>query len=150
MDLNKKLANAMKQAMRDKDKQRLGTIRLIRADIKRIEVDERITLDDHQILVVLDKMLKQRRDSIKHYQLADREELAAIEAAEIAVIQEFLPKELSQDEVQELIMSAIKQTNAKSMRDMGAVMALIKPQIQGRTDAGKASDLVKAKLLTPT
>ena len=136
----------MKQAMRDKDKPRLGTIRLIRADIKRIEVDQRIELDDQQTLQVLDKMLKQRRDSIAQYQSAGRDELAEIEAAEIAVIQEFLPSELSAEEIQTMIAAAIQNAGAQSMRDMGAVMAQLKPQIQGRADAGKVSGLVKPAL----
>ena len=147
MRLSEQLSAAMKQAMRDKDKPRLGTIRLIRADIKRIEVDQRIELDDQQTLQVLDKMLKQRRDSIAQYQSAGRDELAEIEAAEIAVIQEFLPSELSAEEIHTMIAAAIENADARSMRDMGAVMAQLKPQIQGRADAGKVSGLVKAALL---
>ena len=147
MRLSEQLSAAMKQAMRAKDKQRLGTIRLIRADIKRIEVDQPIELDDQQTLQVLDKMLKQRRDSIAQYQSAGRDELADIEAAEIVVIQEFLPSELSAKEIQTIIAAAIQNVGAQSMRDMGAVMAQLKPQIQGRADAGKVSGLVKAALL---
>ena len=147
MRLNEQISAAMKQAMRDKDKPRLGTIRLIRADIKRIEIDQRIELDDQQTLQVLDKMLKQRRDSIAHYQSAGRDELAEIETAEIAVIKEFLPSELSAEEIQTMIAAAIQNAGAQSIRDMGAVMAQLKPQIQGRADAGKVSGLVKAALV---
>lgn len=144
--LKEQLSDAMKAAMRAKQKQRLGTIRLIQADINRIEVDERIELDDSRVLAVLDKMVKQRRDSINQYNAAGRTELADVEQAEIEVIQEFLPKPLSEAEIAELIGAAIAATGATSMQQMGAVMAIVKPQIQGRADAGAVSGLVKKAL----
>ncbi len=137
---------AMKDAMRSKQKERLGAIRLIQAEIKRIEVDERIEVDDTRTLAVLDKMVKQRRDSIKQYEDAGRDELAAVEKAEIDVIQEFLPAALGDEELAALIDKAIAQSGAESMRDMGKVMGILKPQIQGRADVGAVSGLVKAKL----
>ena len=145
-ELKASLKAAMKDAMRSKDKERLSTIRLIQADIKRIEVDERTELDDARLLTVLDKMLKQRRDSIAQYESAGRQELADKESAEIAVIQSFLPEPLSNDEITQLIDNAIKETGASSMQDMGKLMGLIKPQIQGRADAAEVSRAVKTKL----
>ena len=136
----------MKDAMRAKDKGRLGAIRLIQAEFKRIEVDERIEIDDARVLAVLDKMVKQRRDSISQYEAAGRQELADVEIAEIAVIQDFLPAALSDEEISTMIQAAIEQTGATSMADMGKVMGIIKPQIQGRADAGAVSGLVKASL----
>ncbi len=144
--LKASIHEAMKDAMRSKQKERLGTIRLIQAEIKRIEVDERIELDDSRTLAVLDKMVKQRRDSIKQYEDAGRDELAAIEQAEIEVIQQFLPAALSEEELATLIDEAIAQSGATTMRDMGKVMGILKPQIQGRADVGAASGLVKSKL----
>ncbi len=144
--LKKQLTAAMKDAMRAKAKERLGAIRLMLADIKRIEVDERIEIDDARVLVVLDKMLKQRRDSISQYTKAGRQELADIEEAEIVVIQEFLPEALSDEELTAMIDDAIATTGAESMRDMGKVMGIIKPKIQGRADAGAVSGMIKNKL----
>ena len=132
--------------MKGGDKPRLGVIRLILAAIKQREVDERIELDDAQVLAVLDKMVKQRRDSIKQYEDAGRDELAAAEAAEIGVIQAFLPAELSEAEIDEIISAAIAETGAESMRDMGKVMGIVKPKVQGRADVGRVSGLVKQKL----
>jgi len=146
MSLKLQLTDAMKDAMRAKDKPRLGAIRLILSEVKRIEVDERIELDDARMLVLLDKMTKQRRDSIAQYKSAGRQELADIEIAEIAVIQEFLPVALTDAEIAELIQQAIVESGAESMRDMGKVMAVIKPKIQGRADGGAVSNLVKAAL----
>ena len=146
MSLKKQLHDAMKQAMRAKDKARLGAIRLIQAEVKRIEVDERIEIDDQRLLSIMDKMVKQRRDSISQYEQAGRQELAAVETAEIAVIQEFLPAALGQQEIDQLIGDAIASTGAESMRDMGKVMGILKPQIQGRADAGKVSAMVKKAL----
>lgn len=137
---------AMKDAMRAKEKERLSTIRLIQAEFKRIEVDERIELDDERVISILDKMLKQRRDSISQYEDAGRTELAEKEAAEITVIQSFLPEQLSEEDILALIQSAIAETGAESMRDMGKVMGIIKPKIQGVADAGEVSKLVKAQL----
>lgn len=144
--LKAELTQAMKDAMRAKDKQRLGTIRLVLADINRIEVDERTELEDSRVLAVLDKMVKQRRDSIAQYQDAGRTELAEIEQAEIEVIQSFLPQPLSDSEIDQLIANAISSTGASSMQQMGAVMAIVKPQIQGRADAGAVSGRVKKAL----
>ena len=127
-------------------KPRLGALRLIMADFKRIEVDERIELDDERVLVILDKMTKQRKDSLKQFEDAGREDLANQEALEIAVIAEFLPDQLSDDEVSGLVKAAIAETGAASMQDMGKVMAIVKPQVQGKADMGAVSGLVKAQL----
>ena len=146
MSMKQTIHDAMKDAMRAKDKGRLGAIRLIQAEFKRIEVDERIEIDDARVLAVLDKMVKQRRDSISQYEAAGRQELADVEIAEIAVIQDFLPAALSDEEISTMIQAAIQQAGATSMADMGKVMGIIKPQIQGRADAGAVSGLVKATL----
>ena len=146
MLMNKQINDAMKDAIRAKDKARLGAIRLMQAEFKRIEVDERIEIDDARVLAVLDKMVKQRRDSINQYEAAGRQELADVEIAEIAVIQDFLPAALSDEEISAMVQAAIEQTGASSMADMGKVMGIIKPQIQGRADAGAVSGLVKAAL----
>lgn len=144
--LKKQITEAMKEAMRAKAKERLGAIRLILSELKRIEVDERIELDDARVLAVLDKMVKQRRDSITQYENADRPELAEKEQAEIEVIQAFLPAPLSDAELADMVTAVIAESGAESMRDMGKVMAILKPQIQGRADVGAVSGLVKAKL----
>lgn len=144
--LKQQITDAMKAAMKGGDRARLGVIRLILAAVKQREVDERIELDDAQVLAVLDKMVKQRRDSIQQYSDAGRDELAAAEAAEIEVIQTFLPEELSEAEVLAIIEAAIAETGAASMRDMGKVMAVVKPKVQGRADVGMVSGLVKQKL----
>lgn len=136
----------MKDAMRAKDKDRLGTIRLIQAAIKQREVDERIELGDDQVLAVLDKMVKQRRDSIAQYNDAGREELAAKEEAELEVIQKYLPEALSEAELDGLIGEAISATGAESMKDMGKVMGQLKPKVQGRADMGEVSARIKARL----
>ncbi len=140
------IKEAMKAAMRAKDKVRLGTIRLILADFKRIEVDERIDLDDTRVLAVLDKMSKQRRDSIKQYEEANRNDLAEQERNELLVIQEYLPEALTDDEINQLINECIQQANAQSMQDMGKVMGLLKPKVQGRADMGSISKLIKQKI----
>ena len=132
--------------MKGGEKARLGVIRLITAAIKQREVDERIELDDEQVLVVLDKMVKQRRDSIKQYTDAGREDLAAIEEAEVEIIQTYLPAALSKDEIAAIVEAAIAQTGASSMADMGKVMGIVKPQVQGRGDMGAVSGIVKQKL----
>lgn len=137
----------MKAAMRAKDKPRLGTIRLIQAEFKRIEVDERIDIDDARALTVMDKMVKQRRDSADQYIKAQRQELADQELMEIGVIQEFLPSQLSETELAALVDAAIAGSDATGMAAMGSVMGMLKPQIQGRADAGAVSQLVKSKLL---
>lgn len=146
MSMKTQLKDAMKEAMRAKDKSRLSAIRLVQAEIKRVEVDERIDIDDARVLAILDKMVKQRRDSISQYEAAGRQELADVEIAEINVIQDFLPAALSEAEIAELVQSAVSQTGAASMADMGKVMGILRPQIQGRADAGAVSGLVKAAL----
>ena len=137
---------AMKAAMRAKEKERLGTIRLVLAEIKKVEVDERIDPDDVRVTSILDKMVKQRRDSIKQFTDAGRDELAAKEQTEIEVIQEFLPQPLSEEEIASLIEEAIASTGATSMQDMGKVMGLLKPQMAGKADMGKVSGLIKQRL----
>ena len=144
--LKARISNEMKEAMRAKDKVRLGTIRLILSACKQIEVDERIELDDARVLGVLDKMVKQRRESIKQYEAANRAELAEQEQLEIDVIQDFLPKALSEDEINAIIAAAIAETSASSMKDMGAVMNIARPQLMGRADMGVVSQLVKKQL----
>ncbi|WP_372797104.1 GatB/YqeY domain-containing protein [Litorivivens sp.] len=140
------ITEAMKVAMKAKDKERLSAIRLILADFKRIEVDERIEVDDARGLAVLDKMCKQRRDSIKQYTDAGRQELADKEQAEIDVIQSFLPQPLTDTELDTLIDQAVAESGADSIKGMGQVMAILKPQIQGRADVGQVSQRVKARL----
>ena len=136
----------MKAAMKARDKDRLGTIRLIQAEFKRIEVDERIDVDDARALAVLDKMVKQRRDSAQQYQDAGRDELEAKENAEIAVLQEFMPAQLSDDELIAMVDDAIANSGASGMQAMGPVMGQLKPQLQGRADMDAVSKLVKDRL----
>ena len=144
--LKAQIHDAMKAAMRAQDKARLSTIRLIQSDIKRIEVDERIEVDDARLLAILDKMVKQRRESIAQFQAASRQDLVDKESAEVTVIQEFLPKALTADEINALIGDAIDASGASSMQDMGKVMAILKPQVQGRADVAEVSKLVKARI----
>ena len=136
----------MKEAMRAKEKARLGAIRLMLSEIKRVEVDERISINDQRVLSILDKMVKQRRDSINQYQSAGRQELADIEISEINIIKEFLPTSLTNEEIHAMVSSAITESGAESMKDMGKVMNIIRPKIQGRADAGLVSGLVKNEL----
>jgi uncharacterized protein YqeY len=142
-----RIKDDMKASMKAKNKARLGVIRLILAAIKQIEVDERIELDNERIIIVLDKMLKQRRDSIKQFRDADRDDLAVIEEAEILVIQDFLPQALTEEEIDELIKAAVSDTSAASMKDMGKVMGLLKPKLQGRADMSIVSKKIKATLV---
>jgi len=144
MSLLENLTDQMKVAMRAKDKQRLGTIRMALAAVKQREIDERITLDDAAVLAILVKMVKQRRDAATQYIDADRQDLADIELYEITVVEYFLPKPLTSDEIDALIKEAISTTGATSMQEMGKVMAILKPQVQGRADLGKISGLIKA------
>jgi uncharacterized protein YqeY len=137
---------AMKAAMKAREKARLSTIRLIQAEFKRVEVDERIEIDDPRALAIMDKMVKQRRDSVTQFQNAGRDELAAIELAEIAVIQEFLPQQLSEAEIVVIIDEALAGIDATGMAAMGPLMGVIKPKLQGRADMGAVSKIVKAKL----
>ena len=146
MSLKDEINKEMKAAMKSRDKDRLKTIRLILSEIKRVEVDERITVDDQRTLSILAKMIKQRRDSIVQYDSAGRTELSKIETDEIIVINEFLPEALTDDEINNLIEKAISETGAESMKDMGRVMGIIRPQIQGRADAGEVSKRVKEAL----
>lgn len=138
------LKDAVKQAMRAKEKERTQALRLIQAEIKRVEVDERIELDDARVLTIMDKMVKQRRDSIKQYEDAGRQELAEIEYYEVSVIQDFLPEALSAEELSAIVAKAVAEVNPTGMQDMGKVMALVKPQVQGRADMGEVSKLVKS------
>lgn len=144
--LKEQLTAAMKDAMRAKDKARLGVFRMALAAIKQIEVDERIEPDDERVLALLDKLIKQRKDSATQYRDADRADLAEVEEAEIAVLQEFLPEPLTDAEIDTLIDDAVSSTGASGMQDMGKVMGILKPQLQGRADMGAASGKVRAKL----
>ncbi len=137
---------AMKIAMKARDKERLGTIRLIQAEIKRIEVDERIELGDPRVISVLGKMVKQRRDSAQQYKDALRPELAALEEAEILVIQEFLPSPLSSDEINTLVNEALANVEISGMAAMGPVMNKLKPKLEGRADLGEVSKKVRLRL----
>lgn len=146
MSLKAQLTEDMKTAMKSGDKERLGVIRLVNAAIKQREVDERIVLDDTAVLGVLEKMLKQRRDSIQQFEAAGRNDLADVEKFEVGVIQHYLPAQLTAAEVDAAIAAAIAESGATSAKDMGKVMGLVKPKVAGRTDMGKLSELVKAKL----
>lgn len=140
------IKDSMKDAMRAKEKVRLTAIRMLLAQIKQVEVDERIELDDTRVLAILDKMLKQRRDSIQQFEAAGRQELADIEKEEIEALQSFMPKALSNEEIDQLVANALAESGAKSMQDMGKVMAILKPQMQGRADMGLVSAIIKSKL----
>mgnify|MGYP000391715547 CR=1 FL=1 len=146
MSLIEQLKDAQKDAMRAKEKLRLTTIRMVMAAIKQREVDERIELGDEDVLAILTKMVKQRKDSKAQYEEANRPELAETEAAEIEIITAFLPQPLSEEEVTSLIANAISATGAAGMQDMGKVMAVLKPEITGRADMGKVSGLVRTQL----
>lgn len=145
-ELKQQITSEMKAAMRAKEKERLTTIRMILAELKRIEVDERIELDDNRVLAVLDKMSKQRRDSISQFEEAARMDLADAERRELEVIKTFLPQPLTEEEIADLIKQAAEQSGAQSMQDMGKIMGILKPQVQGRADMGIISKLVKAQL----
>jgi len=140
------LKEAQKAAMRAKDKLRLSTIRMILAEFKRIEVDERIEVSDERALVILDKMSKQRKESLKQYEAANREDLAQVERDELTIIADFLPEALSDDEISAMIAEAISATQASGMADMGKVMGILKPKLQGRADMGAVSGKIKAAL----
>jgi uncharacterized protein YqeY len=146
MSLKQQLTEDMKTAMRGGDKDRLGVIRLILAAIKQREVDERIQLDDTQTIAVLEKMLKQRKDSVSQYVAANREDLANVERAEMAVIEAYLPAKLSDAEVDAMIEAAIAETEASSARDMGKVVAAVKAKAAGRADMAQVSARIKARL----
>ena len=146
MALKDRITEDMKAAMKAGDKERLGTIRLALAGIKQREVDERITLDDAQVLAVLDKMIKQRREAITQFQTGGRADLVAKETAEIGVLQGYLPSQMSEAEIDELIAQSIAAAGATSVKDMGKVMALVRPKAQGRADLGAVSARIKQKL----
>ncbi|MDH3326733.1 MAG: GatB/YqeY domain-containing protein [Gammaproteobacteria bacterium] len=144
--LKAQIQSAMKDAMRAKEKVRLGTIRLMMAAIKQREVDERIELDDEQVMLVVDKMMKQRRESISQFDAAGRDDLSAIEHAELKILQMFMPEPLSDQEVLAMIEKAMADSGASSMKDMGKVMGLVKPQAQGKADMSVISKMIKEQL----
>lgn len=144
--LKSQIADAQKAAMRARERERLATIRLMMSAFKQVEVDERIEIDDTRALAILDKLVKQRRESIKLYEDAGRDDLAAKEKAEIEIIQDFMPTALTEDEINTIVTQAIKDTGATSMKDMGQVMNQVRPQLMGRADMGLVSQLVKKQL----
>ncbi|MDE2346677.1 MAG: GatB/YqeY domain-containing protein [Gammaproteobacteria bacterium] len=146
MSLKDRISEDMKAALRAGDKPRLSVIRLMLSAIKQREVDERISLDDTQVLAVLDKMLKQRRDSVAQFEKGKRSDLAAQETSEIKVIQSYLPAQLAPVELAQLVDAAIRESGASGIKDMGKVMGLLKPKVQGRADLGAVSASIKAKL----
>ncbi len=147
-DLQKQIQASAISAMKAGEKERLKIIRLITSAMKQIEVDERIELDDARVIAILDKMVKQRRESISQFKTAGRDDLIKQEAYEIDIIQEFLPQALSEDEVDAIVSQAIEQTSASSIKDMGKVMGLVRPQIIGRADMGEVSGRIKSLLST--
>ncbi|MCU0977170.1 MAG: GatB/YqeY domain-containing protein [Steroidobacteraceae bacterium] len=146
MSLKARITEDMKNAMRSGEKDRLGLIRMLQAGIKQREVDERIQLDDAQVLSVIDKMIKQRKDSVTQFEAGGRADLVAKESAEIAWLSDYLPAQLSEAEIDALVGSAIAESGAASLKDMGKVMALVKPKAQGRCDMGALSARIKAAL----
>ena len=146
MNLRDRVNEDMKTAMKAREADKLGTLRLLLAAMKQREVDERITLDDAGVIAVVEKMIKQRKDSIAQYEKAARQDLADKEKYEISVIEKYLPQQLSQAEIDAVIAEAIASTGAKGAADMGKVMGVVKPRLAGRADMGKVSGLVKAKL----
>jgi len=146
--LKPKLQSDMKSSMKAGDKARLSVIRLMLAAINQIEVDERIELDDSRITAVLDRMTKQRRESIEHFSRASRDDLIAIEEYELKIIREYLPEPLSEAEINTLVEQSIQTSGASSIKDMGRVMGLLKPRLQGRADMKKVSQLIKSRLDT--
>ena len=147
MALKEKITEDMKTAMRAKETARLGTVRLLLSALKQKEVDERVELTDADVLSIIEKMLKQRRESIAQYEKAARTDLADVEKAEIAVLSAYLPQQMSDGEVAEAVLAAIKESGAAGPKDMGKVMGLLKSRLAGRTDMGRLSGLVKAKLV---
>jgi uncharacterized protein YqeY len=144
--IKQRISDDVKNAMRSKDKERLATLRMIMAAIKQKEVDERADLDDGQVLAVLDKMAKQHRDSIEQYQKAGRDDLVAKETSELELVTSYLPEQLSEEEIRQIIKETIEATGASSMQDMGKLMGQLKPRLQGRADMGKVSGLIKQSL----
>ena len=145
-ELKKQIQASVISAMKAGEKKRLAIIRLMTSAMKQIEIDERIELDDQRIIVILDKMVKQRRESISQFKTAGRDDLVKQESFEIDIIQEFLPQALGEEEVDEIINQAIEQTSASSIKDMGKVMGMVKPQIVGRADMGEVSGRIKSLL----
>jgi len=148
MSLKSRITEDMKAAMRARDAARLGAIRLLQAAIKQREVDERVVLDDAQVLEAIEKMLKQRRDSISQYEAAGRQDLADVEKFEVGVLQEYLPAALTDAELDEILVQAIVDTAATGIKDMGKVMTVVRPLVLGRADMGRVSGLIKARLGT--
>ncbi|MDP5029764.1 MAG: GatB/YqeY domain-containing protein [Paraglaciecola sp.] len=146
MSLLNTIKEAQKDAMRAKDKIRLGTIRMLLAGVKQREVDERIELNDTDVLALLTKMVKQRKDAAAQFEQANRQDLVDVELAEIEILQDFLPQALTEDELSSLVAQAIAETNPSNMQDMGKVMAWLKPKVQGRADMGQVSSKIKAAL----
>jgi uncharacterized protein YqeY len=146
MSLRDRVNEDMKNAMRAREAEKLGALRLLLAAMKQREVDERITLDDAGVISVIEKMMKQRRDSIEQYEKAQRQDLADKEKFEMSVLQAYLPQGLTQAEIESIVAGAVASSGAKSAADMGKVMAIVKPQVAGRADMGKVSALVKSKL----
>jgi uncharacterized protein YqeY len=146
MSLKERITEDMKTAMRARDSARLGTIRLILAALKQKEVDERVELDDAAVLAILDKMVKQRKDSISQFEAANRVDLADQEKQELVVLKEYMPQALSPQEIEAIVQAAVKESGAAGMQDMSRVMALVRPQLAGRADMGQVSGLVKAAL----
>jgi hypothetical protein len=146
MSLKNTITEDMKTAMRARDSARLGTVRLLLAAMKQKEVDERVLLTDADILAIIDKMVKQRRESIAQFEKAGRNDLADAEKAEIVVLSAYLPQQFSEEEVGQAIAAAIAESGAAGAKDMGKVMALLRPRLAGRADMGRVSGLVKAKL----
>jgi uncharacterized protein YqeY len=144
--LKEQITNDMKNYMRAQEKEKLGVIRLVQAAIKQREVDERITLDDTQILAVLEKMSKQRRESIEQFQKANRDDLVNQERFELEIIQAYLPEQLSDEEIAAIVTAEVKAIGATTIKDMGKVMAAVKPKLQGRADMTKVSELIKSHL----
>ncbi|MEP7705082.1 GatB/YqeY domain-containing protein [Paraglaciecola sp. 25GB23A] len=146
MSLLNTIKDAQKDAMRAKDKIRLGTIRMLLAGVKQREIDERIELNDADVLALLTKMVKQRKDAAAQFEQANRQDLVDVELAEIVILQDFLPQALTEEELSSLLAQAISETNPSSMQDMGKVMAWLKPKVQGRADMGQVSSKIKAAL----
>ncbi|MEX2354096.1 MAG: GatB/YqeY domain-containing protein [Gammaproteobacteria bacterium] len=145
--LKTRINEEIKECMRNKDKERLLTLRMITAAIKQKEVDERIELDDGRILAILDKMARQHRDSIQQYENAGRQDLVDKENLELGIVESFLPEQLGEEEITRLIQATIEKTGATSIKDMGKVMGILKPELQGRTDMARVSDMVKTLLV---
>ncbi len=145
-DLKSRIEAAVKDAMRARDKQRLGVLRMMMAELKRVEVDERVELDDQRVLAILDRMTKQRRDSLAQFEAAGREDLVSQESFELDLISTFMPARLTDSELESLVRTALKESGAESIRDMGKVMGYLKPHVQGRADMGQLGQMVKEHL----